>query len=714
MPQVMDVSPAAHRGAVLSSMVGAAFGASGLGKLTPTRRRALVAMVVVGAPISARMLQRWLADVRREQRAIADSKAKAAEKDKGGLQEGRAPRVRVDGLFYSRLLKILKVCIPGLWSKESVLIAAQGVLLVSRTLLTDLIAVHEGSAGSAIIHNDPAKFVSYMTRFLMISLPASGVNSGMKFLQKMIELQVRERLGAFLHGMYLENRCYYQAAQIVGVTNIDQRLTEDVDKFAAALSELYNHTLKPLLDVVLFSYSLSRTMGYKTQVALYGYYFAVALVLRATSPPLSLMHAQESGLSGNLRGAHSRLVRSSEEVAYNAPPAASTEQLLLNRHLGDLVRYSGLSSYQRFLQQIGDQFLAKYGATIVALSVYGLPFFLSQRQVSVQQRSRDYIKSMRLLQNTSRGIGDLILIYKRITRLAGHTSRVAELWEEIDAMKSPENRERNFYRAKGLPDFIQEAPDRPAEVVEAKDTLKFQDVTLCSPDSTVLVRDLSFAMTTESDSVLITGPNGSGKSSLVRSLAGLWPIAKGRIFRPAKDVFFLSQRPYLVTGSLRDQLWYPHPSLALMAAARKEDAALVRKANWNRPAAAYDRDLKNILAKVELSYLLDRYALDTVVNWDETLSGGEKQRVAMARLLLHKPKFAVLDECTSAISADGEEKLYETLAASGISFLSIAHRPGVRKYHKAILSFDGSLKGSGWSLEAEKPKRNSSFTFSQK
>ena len=127
--------------------------------------------------------------------------------------------------------------------------------------------------------------------------------------------------------------CYYQASTQVDLPNIDQRLTEDVENFAVAISELYNHTLKPFLDVVLFTRSLSRVMGYKTQATLYGYFFFVALTLKAISPPLSLMHAQESGLSGNLRGAHHRLVSKTEEIAYNDPPAAMTEQLLLNKHL---------------------------------------------------------------------------------------------------------------------------------------------------------------------------------------------------------------------------------------------------------------------------------------------------------------------------------------------------------------------------------------------
>jgi ABC-type uncharacterized transport system fused permease/ATPase subunit len=93
---------------------------------------------------------------------------------------------------------------------------------------------------------------------------------------------------------------------------------------------------------------------------------------------------------------------------------------------------------------------------------------------------------------------------------------------------------------------------------------------------------------------------------------------------------------------------------------------------------------------------------DQVQNWQETLSGGEKQRLAMARLLYHRPRYAVLDECTSAVSADGEVLLYEALSRARITCLSIAHRPALRRFHAQIVHFSGGLGGGddrGWSLE---------------
>ena len=91
---------------------------------------------------------------------------------------------------------------------------------------------------------------------------------------------------------------------MAGLTHADQRITEDVEKFCFAVADLYSYTFKPLLDVALFTRSLAKSMGYRTQLALYAYYLASAALLRALSPPLALMTAQETGLVGAFRSAH--------------------------------------------------------------------------------------------------------------------------------------------------------------------------------------------------------------------------------------------------------------------------------------------------------------------------------------------------------------------------------------------------------------------------
>ena len=507
---------------------------------------------------------------------------------------------------------------------------------------------------------------------------------------------------------YTSNRAYYAASVLGGLTHADQRITEDVDKFSSSVSELYSYTFKPALDVALFTRSLARVMGYKGQLALYAYYAAAALALKAVSPPLALMTAQETGLAGALRAAHSRLAAAAEDVAFNDPPSGAAERLVLDAHLDRVIAHGRLSAFQRFVQGVVDGYTVKYGASVVALLVYAAPLYFAapSARKSRDDVTQDYIRSMRLLQNTARGVGDLVMAYKRVTTLAGHTARVAELLESVDRLGSgdPAAVTRDLYlRNVSSSKLALDAEALPEATREEGAVIGFHRVALDAPDGSPLVRELTFAVK-PGGSVMVMGPNGSGKSSLLRVLAGLWPLAGGGVTSPPPDdIFYLSQRPYLVTGSLRDQLLYPLPPRSVWRNARPADRlAFARLPRGRTPTAGVDDRLHECMEAVGLDYLVARArgGLDAVLPWTETLSGGEKQRLAMARLLFHAPTFAVLDEATSAVSADGEAELYQAVADAGITVLSIAHRPSLKKYHAAIVHFDGGRgAGLGWRLE---------------
>lgn len=155
--------------------------------------------------------------------------------------------------------------------------------------------------------------------------------------------------------------------------------------------------------------------------------------------------------------------------------------------------------------------------------------------------------------------------------------------------------------------------------------------------------------------------------------AGIWPLYGGTIYRPAGNLFFLPQKPYSTIGDLRSNLTYPLTWREAVEQRGITDTALIE-----------------LLEQVHLSDLLKRTGgLDAVCDWKAALSGGQQQRLAFARLLLHSPVYAVLDECTSQVSLDVESLLYEQAKARGITLISVSHRPSLWKHHDKKLAFDG-------------------------
>jgi len=209
--------------------------------------------------------------------------------------------------------------------------------------------------------------------------------------------------------------------------------------------------------------------------------------------------------------------------------------------------------------------------------------------------------------------------------------------------------------------------------------LLIRDLTILTPNSGhVLFQNLNLQLAA-GDSLLVMGPSGCGKSSLLRAIAGLWRRGSGIIQGPLlSDSFFLPQKPYMPLGSLREQLHFPAPKNALQSY------------NLN------DGKLMEALEEVSLEDLLERVGnLSAVHDWSNFLSSGEQQRIAFARLFLHVPKVAFLDEASSALDARNEARLYSILHAKIESYVSVGHRTSLVKYHTHVLEFKDD---SSWQL----------------
>ena len=233
-------------------------------------------------------------------------------------------------------------------------------------------------------------------------------------------------------------------------------------------------------------------------------------------------------------------------------------------------------------------------------------------------------------------------------------------------------------RLDGLVEANDQARQMPRLLVaESPDgALELDDLEVRNPAGRQLLEPLDLRLE-PGDSLMITGPSGAGKTTLLRSIARLWPYASGTVRQPGgdRDAMFLSQVPYLPLGDLRSVLCYP------------DDAADIG-----------DEKLIAALDEVALGHLGTRMNED--IDWSKTLSPGEQQRVAFARVLVQEPTVIFLDESTSALDEGQEFTLYRLLRTRlpKTIMVSVTHRNTVKKHHNCHLRLRGD---GGWEVDRE-------------
>ena len=333
---------------------------------------------------------------------------------------------------------------------------------------------------------------------------------------------------------------------------------------------------------------------------------------------------------------------------------------------------------------IVDSMLVKYGATMVGYTVVGLPVFGPNREAYLasiandpSKITNDYVRNSSLLINLAKAIGRIVVSYKDVQNLAGYTTLIYEMDEVLRDLQQGKfvrtqvtGATEDGSTSKAVSKVL--SMKEGAERVTISENLMFEDVPIISPNGDILIEKMSFEIKPGMH-LMIAGPNGCGKSSLFRIMGNLWPVTGGKLHKPDQsDIFYIPQRPYLPNGTLRDQLIYPD------------------SVEMCRNKGVSDDDLLAQLENVRLGYLVERErGWDAINDWNDVLSGGEKQRVAMGRLIYHKPKYAILDECTSAVSIDVEGHLYANMKEQGITLMTVSHRPTLWKYHDYLLKFTG-------------------------
>ncbi|GAA5972975.1 hypothetical protein JCM11641_000348 [Rhodosporidiobolus odoratus] len=612
-------------------------------------------------------------------------------------------RVGVNKEFFRQLSAISRIIIPHFASKESWLLALHTSFLVARTYLSLLVAKLDGKLVGDLVSGNGRGFFQGLCLWFALAVPSVYTNAMIRFLQSKLSISFRTRLTRYVHDLYLDKQnTFYKVVNLdsrIGASGADQFVTTDIDRFCETLSALYSNVSKPTLDLLLFNIQLGRSIGGRGSIGLFLSYAATAWILRKVTPAFGKLAAVEAKLEGDYRAAHARLIINAEEVAFY--DGGAIEKDILTKAYLRLIKHVNSIYKIRIVYGMTEDFVVKYMWSAAGYCLISLPVFFpkigklaaaatglstSQKEssgdgLSISQRTENYISNRRLLLSLADAGGRLMLSWKDLAELAGSTSRVFTLLSTLHDLhaSSYSSLPRPADLDSTLPYYdIGKIEGRLVED-EKMDEIRFEKVPIVTPAPGVarggeeLVKGLELKIES-GEHLLITGGNGAGKTAIARVLAGLWPVFDGTVSRPDDShIMFLPQRPYLSSGSLRDQIIYPYsyPQFA--------------------DTGKTDEDLLQILQKAHLAYLPGREGgFDTRKEWKDVLSGGEKQRMGLARLFFHQPKFGVLDESTSAVSTDVEGSMYQHAKDLGITLITISHRPSLFKHHMFLLTLSGS------------------------
>ena len=475
-------------------------------------------------------------------------------------------------------------------------------------------------------------------------------------VQSMLVIRWRKWLTDFYVSHWLGGHAHYRMSLVGAADNPDQRIAEDVNRFIIgggdgegiySYSILLISTLSSLVSFAIVLWNLSGNYAIPgTDTVIPGFLFWVALIYAAVGTlvthvigrSLVTLYFDRQRVEADFRFSLARLREYAEQVALLAGERA--EQSALGRRFGAVI-----ANYLRIVDRRKKlmAFTATYGQISPIIPyVFTAPFYFAGKiPLGVMTQTAGAF---------GRVEGALTFFVTYYTSLAGFKAVVDRLSSFDTSIAAA------IAAGADGPRLVQGKAGGPV-------TLDNLDVALPNGRNIVRADRLSFQ---PGESALITGPSGSGKSTLLRATSGVWPYGAGRIETPeGARALVLPQRPYLPNGSLRAAVSYPA-----------------------EPGAYPDAEICAALDAAKLPQLKDR--LDDEDSWSQRLSGGEQQRLAIARALLARPDWLLLDEATAALDEKLEAEIYAAIAERlpNTTVISIGHRSTLLAMHKRHLNME--------------------------
>ena len=495
-----------------------------------------------------------------------------------------------------------------------------------------------------------AAFWDFLWVYGLIVLVALPVISLYRFTRLKFGRYWREWLTNNFIERYFANRAFYlldSNAQNSDIDNPDQRISEDIKNFTMVTLSFLIDILQAILTVTAFSailWSISKTLtigllvyvGLGTWVAIY------------TGKKMIKIYYDQLRLEADFRYGMVHVRDNSESIAFYSGEKKEIKSVLKRL-------FRALKNYDLWIiwQSIVDLFQFSY-SNLMRFPVYLLvaPLYFSGEI----------------------DFGTITQAWIAFFQVFGALSIVTNQIESISAFSASVFRLGNF--DKTLNKISNDTKNEEVIKYDQSNRLEFDKVTVKTPDNNrELIRDLTLSLS-EKDRLIIVGESGVGKSSLLRSVAGLWNFGSGLIKKPnITNTMFLPQQPYMLLGTLREQVCYPN----------------------SQDDFDYD-EINKALDKVGLSQLTKDHNVNEIKDWTRVLSVGEQQRLAFARILINKPDFVILDEGTSALDSDNEQKLYNILNELGVAYISVGHREEIKQFHNLVLTM---LPNGKYSLDTK-------------